>query len=103
MRITKMNAYILRQRSSLWFSVLFNFTYFTFSQLADAFIQTKIKSYNYKYYIYTFKKIEKLKENDKCIQQHFKTKHLNKNKNVKYTSFLHSKNWLYKLKQKWNN
>ncbi len=22
---------------------------------------------------------------------------------VKYTSFLHSKNWLYKLKQKWNN
>ncbi len=49
MRITKMNAYILRQRSSLWFSVLFNFTYFTFSQLADAFIQTKIKSYNYKY------------------------------------------------------
>ncbi len=35
---------------------------------------------NYKYYIHTFKKIKKLNKNDKCIQQHFKSKHLNKNK-----------------------
>ncbi len=40
-----------------------------------------MKSYNYKYYIYTFKKIKKLNKNDKCIQQNFKTKHLNENKN----------------------
>ncbi len=59
--------------------------YFTFSHLADAFIQNdlqirKITSSNYKYYTYTFKKIEKCNKNDKCIQQHFKTKHLNENK-----------------------
>ncbi len=61
------------------FYFYFYFT-FTFSHLADAIIQsdlqirkkiTKIKSTNYKYYIYTFKKIKKLNKNDKCIQ-HFK-------------------------------
>ncbi len=60
-----------------------------FSHLADAFIQSDLQirksNYNYKlkrykYYIYTFKKIEKLNKITNCLQQHFKTKHLNENK-----------------------
>ncbi len=60
-----------------------------FSHLADAFIQSDLQirksNYNYKlklykYYIYTFKKIEKLNKMTNALQQHFKTKHLNKYK-----------------------
>ncbi len=63
--------------------------YFTllFSHLADAFIQSdlQIRKSNsnfklklYKYYIYTFKKMEKLTKMTN-VYNNFKTKHLNEN------------------------
>ncbi len=56
-----------------------------FSHLADAFIQSDLQIRNklklYKYYIYTFKKIEKLNKMTIAYNNISKTKHLNENKN----------------------